>query len=316
MKSRVPFQVLFRNAALAVGTAASFAAVLPAEGHANQKVCRSLDQRYEQIEKEATTVEVNATLFTAAEKGCIDLARRLLEKGASLEARDRMGFSPLSRAAKSGQAEIVAMFLERGAAIDARSIEGSTALFEAAESGRLPIVQILVEKGAKVDLRGRSGITPLAAAAYMGSEPIVEFLMQKGADPNAADDTKKTAIIYAAGRGFSGIARLLLDHGVDVNARYGNDLTALMWAAGYSDEAGVDDVAKLMALLIERGARLDDQDNRGRTPLMIAAELNHEGAVDILLSHGADRSLRDRQGKSAGDLTTLTALREKLAAAR
>ena len=46
---------------------------------------------------------------------------------------------------------------------------------------------------------------------------------------------------------------------------------------------------------------------------MIAAELNHEAAVDLLLAHGADKSLKDKQGKSAGDLTTLTALRDKLA---
>ena len=47
---------------------------------------------------------------------------------------------------------------------------------------------------------------------------------------------------------------------------------------------------------------------------MIAAELNHEAAVDLLLAHGADPALRDRQGKSASDLTSLTALREKIAA--
>jgi ankyrin repeat protein len=46
---------------------------------------------------------------------------------------------------------------------------------------------------------------------------------------------------------------------------------------------------------------------------MIAAELNHAAAVDLLLPHGADKTLKDKQGKTAGDLTSLTALREKLA---
>jgi ankyrin repeat protein len=86
-----------------------------------------------------------------------------------------------------------------------------------------------------------------------------------------------------------------------------------MWAAGYSDEAGVNDVIEVMTLFLDRGARLDDQDNRGRTALMIAAELNHEAAVDLLLARGADKTLKDKQGKTAGDLTSLTALREKLA---
>ena len=305
---------LRRSRGLALVAAASSLAFAVASAHADVKICQALEQRYEQIERSATTLEVNAMLFSAAENGCEPLAKTLLDAGASLEARDGRGFNPLARAAKSGQKEIVALFLDRGAQIDARSLEGATALYEAAETGRLPIVRELVDRGANISLAGRSGITPLAAAAYMGSEPIVELLIEKGADPKIMDKTEKTAIVYAAGRGFPDIVTLLLDHGVDINARYGNDLTVLMWAAGYSDEAGTQDMEKVIKLLLDRGARLDDQDNRGRTPLMIAAELNHTVAVDLLLARGADKSLRDKQGKSAADLTTLTALREKLAA--
>jgi ankyrin repeat protein len=209
---------------------------------------------------------------------------------------------------------MVTLFLDKGAAIDAQNLDGSSALYQAAENGRLPVVQLLIERGANVSLAGRSGITPLSAAAYMGSVPIVELLMQKGADPKTVDTTGKTAIVYAAGRGFPAVVRLLLDHSVDVNARYGNDLTALMWAAGHSDEAGVRDVVEVMTLLLDKGAHIDDADNRGRTALMIAAELNHAAAVDLLIARGADKSLKDKEGKRASDLTSLTALRDKLAA--
>jgi len=286
------------------------------QAFASDKVCRSLEQRYEQIERDASSIEINNTLFSAAEKGCKGLVQHLLDSGASLEARDRLGIEPLGRAAAAGQGEIVALFLDRGAPVNARAIDGSTALYQAAEAGRLPIIHQLLDHGADVHLPGRSGICPLAAAAYMGSEPIVELLIKKGADPNATDNTQKSAITYAAGRGFPEIVRLLLDHGVDVNTRYGNDLTALMWAAGYSDEAGIDDVSKAITLLLDRGAHIDDKDNRGRTALMVAAELNHTGAADLLIARGADKNLRDKLGKSAADLTSVTALREKLTATR
>ncbi|MFZ2019857.1 MAG: ankyrin repeat domain-containing protein [Methyloceanibacter sp.] len=281
---------------------------------ANAKVCRSQEQRYEQIERDPTSVEINAALFSAADKGCTDLARNLLELGASLDARDRTGARPLARAAVAGEVEMVTLFLDRGAAIDAQNLEGSSALFQAAENGRLPVVKLLVERGANVGLPGRSGITPLAAAAYMGSVPIIELLMEKGADAKTPDNTGKAAIIYAAGRGFSPVVHLLLDHGVDVNARYGNDLTALMWAAGYSEEAGVQDAIAVTTMLLDSGGHIDDADNRGRTALMIAAELNHAEAVDLLIARGADKTLKDKEGKRASDLTTLTALRDKLAA--
>jgi uncharacterized protein len=302
----------FRVAAT-ITLAAFGLALLPASTLANVKVCRSLEQSYEQIQRGASSIEINAMLFSAADKGCLDLAKLLLGAGASVDARDRLGAKPLARAASAGQTEIVELLLEHKAPIDARDLDGSTALYKAAETGRLPMVKLLIEKGADINIPGRNGITPLSAGAYMGSAPIVQLLMDKGADPKVIDDTQKAAIVYSAGRGFTPVVRLLLDHNVDVNAKYGNDLTALMWAAGYSAEAGIKDVIDVMTLLIERGAHLDDQDNRGRSALMIAAELGHPAAVDLLLAHGADKSLKDKQGKTAGDLTTLTALRQKLA---
>jgi ankyrin repeat protein len=87
-----------------------------------------------------------------------------------------------------------------------------------------------------------------------------------------------------------------------------------MWSAGYTEEAGVDDVAKVITLLIDRGARIDDQDDRGRTALMTAAELGHTAAAELLISRGANRSLQDKDGKTASDLTRDEALRAKLAA--
>jgi len=107
---------------------------------------------------------------------------------------------------------------------------------------------------------------------------------------------------------------VLLGHGVDVNARYGNALTALIWAAGYSDEAGTEDVAETLNLLLDHCARSDDQDGRGRTALMTAAELGHGAAVELLMRRGADATVRDKAGKSAHDLAQSDAIRSKLGA--
>jgi ankyrin repeat protein len=281
---------------------------------AKVRVCQGLEQAYEQIKPTATTLEVNAALFSAADKRCDALAKRLLADGASLQARDRFGAMALSRAAKAGDVEIVELFLEHGAPINARNLDGSTALFLAAEAGRHSAVEALIAHGADVNLPGRSGTTPIAAAAYGGDEPLVHLLLDKGADANAVDGTGKTAICYAAARGFPPVVRRLLDSGVDPNKRYGNDLTALMWAAGYTEEAGTQDMDEIIKLLIARGAHLDDRDNRGRTALMIAAAVGHTTAAELLISSGADKAVRDKQGKSAGDLAANDELRARLAA--
>ena len=55
-----------------------------------------------------------------------------------------------------------------------------------------------------------------------------------------------------------------------------------MWAAGYSNEVPPGDALKTVSLLIERGARLDLKDNRGKTARMIAADMGHEAVLKVL----------------------------------
>lgn len=139
------------------------------------------------------------------------------------------------------------------------------------------------------------------------------LLLQHGAAPGAVDSTGKSAILYAAARGSAPIVAHLLDSGVAVNAVYGNDLMALMWAAGHANDVPEPDGLATVKLLLDRGARIDDADNRGRTALMIAAELGHAEIVDLLLARGARRERTDKDGKRAADLAATASLRTRLA---
>jgi uncharacterized protein len=79
-----------------------------------------------------------------------------------------------------------------------------------------------------------------------------------------------------------------------------------MWAAGHPDDVGDAEAMAVIGLLLERGARVDDADDRGRTALMIAAEQGHSGIVEVLLKAGAEPDRRDRDGKTAFDLASDT----------
>ena len=93
-----------------------------------------------------------------------------------------------------------------------------------------------------------------------------------------------------------------------MNRAWGHDLTALMWAAGHANDAPKSDGVAAARLLLDAGAKIDNQDDRGRTALMIAAERNHGHMVEILLDAGADSSIRDKNGSTALDLAASEAI--------
>ena len=175
-------QLTFRVAAT-LATTISCLALFPAGAFANAKVCRSQEQRYEQIERQPSSIEMNAALFSAADKGCLDLVKRLIEAGASVEARDRLGAKPLARAAAAGEPEIVALLLDHGAPIDARSLDGSTALTRRPRAGRLPVVRLLVERGAQVNLPGRTADNAALGRGLYGQRAHRAVLDREGRRP-------------------------------------------------------------------------------------------------------------------------------------
>jgi uncharacterized protein len=280
---------------------------------ADSERCRELGRNFEIREPQITAIEVSLTLFSAADRNCLDLVTQLLDQGASVDARDRMGARPLSHAARSGHLDMIDLLLARGAPINARDLNGATALYYAAERGHAPVVQRLIERGADIKLTGRSGVSPVAAAAYAGRDSIVGVLLAHGADGNAPDDTGKPPVVYAAASGRLDIIKQLMTAAhIDLNARYANELTLLMWASGPDQAIPEAQAIEVVSSLLDAGAHIEDRDARGRTALMIAAEGGHAEIADLLLVRGADPSLKDKAGKRAADLTVLSSLREKL----
>lgn len=300
---------MYRQFALLVSVVTTLASGAHA---AESDACRDNRLRFETIKPQISAIEVSLTLFSAVDKNCLDLATKLLDHGASIDARDRFGARPLSHAARFGHLPVVDLLLARGAPIDARNLAGATALYFAIDGDNTAVAQRLIERGADVNLAGRGGVTPLAVAAYRGNDGIAEALLARGADDRVADDTGKPPIVYAAAAGWSDVVTRLLARNVDVNARHANDLTLLMWACGPDESALENQSIKVVQLLLDAGAHIDDRDARGRTALMIAAEGGHANIANLLLARGADPALKDKQGLRAADLTVLTSLRERL----
>jgi ankyrin repeat protein len=87
-----------------------------------------------------------------------------------------------------------------------------------------------------------------------------------------------------------------------------------MWAAGHSNDVPVGEGLSTVALLVERGARLNLVDDRGRSALMTAAQRDHAEIATLLIERGADATLEDRQGMTALELAGSETLRHTLQA--
>jgi ankyrin repeat protein len=91
----------------------------------------------------------------------------------------------------------------------------------------------------------------------------------------------------AAGLGDANVVKLLVDAGEDVNGKCPAWMSSLHYAAlGNADREVFD-------LLVAKGADVDAADNKGRTPLMLAARLGNAGGVEALIAAGAALDAED-----------------------
>lgn len=100
--------------------------------------------------------EFGTALSSAARNGHVDLAKSLLEAGATKEISGFYLNNPLHGATKNGRTEIVSLLLEHGANPNTQNLEGETALFYCRH---LDIAHKLLEAGIDPDLKDRSGQT-------------------------------------------------------------------------------------------------------------------------------------------------------------
>ncbi|MEM3964467.1 MAG: ankyrin repeat domain-containing protein [Thermofilaceae archaeon] len=186
----------------------------------------------------------------------------------------------LHEAARKGDLQLVKKLVVKGADVNAKDLSGWTPLHYAAKEGHLEIVQFLVEKGASVNAEDISGWTPLHEAAYCGHLEIARFLAMRGANVNARENIDKaTPLHYAVKMGHLEVARLLIEKGANVNARNNNSETPLHIAThlGYLE---------IVQLLLKAGADPTLQDSKGRTPLDLAKEKGHVDVVQLLEDWG------------------------------
>lgn len=230
----------------------------------------------------------NTPLHAASNPGRLDMMQCLLEYGAKVDSRNTsLGQTPLHLAVADGFGKTAAarLLIERGATIDARQINGATPLHRAANCGMVAAARLLVQNGAAINAKTLAGETPLQHAmefavrcaesawrsgrgskALVQMEVTISFLLQCGAWPDSLSARGGRPLEQAWDLQNAHLVRILVAHGADVNLKPPKQgYTLLHWASGIGD-------SQLMQTLFDHGAdlMLHTTDHNGQTPLHLA----------------------------------------------
>ena len=162
---------------------------------------------------DATPLRWTEMLNAAALGSCNDL-QRLLDKGGSLNDRDRWERTPWLLAVLTGDLEKAKLLHSAGADIEDRERGGHTALMNCAARGNAAMLQWLVEIGADIEAADDARDTALLFAAHAGDTDCVQLLLKAGAEPNRKNEYEENAMSMAS---TEQIIRLLASAGADID---------------------------------------------------------------------------------------------------
>lgn len=259
----------------------------------------------------------DADLPAAAAMGDSEAVERLIALGLSIDGEDAKGATALIRAAGSGHAALVVQLLAAGADVGRVTRSGMHCLAAAVSAGREAVVRTLLHHHIAPDLPLAGGGTALMIAAALGQTGIAAALLEAGADANASDAQGMTpmhaAAQYAFDTGDSRNARTLFELLMQADARLdqrneaGQDALLILLGARAQPGARCDaeHLTRMAGLLLERGAKVDTQDQRGVGVLHACALHGLYGCARLLKAHGAPLDLVDGFGRSAADVAAV-----------
>jgi hypothetical protein len=163
-------------------------------------------------------------IHEAAKRGDIEKVRSILSNDKSqLEAKDRVGYTPLNWAAMRAKWDMVKFLLDMGANVNSLGFDKCTSLHCAAHHDNKDIIELLINKGADLSLKNAWGNTPLHVATQRGCAESAAMLIAKGADLQATSNEGWTPLHYAFKCGHKDLRKLLIEAGASktIKDKYG-----------------------------------------------------------------------------------------------
>ncbi|PJD94031.1 MAG: hypothetical protein CK425_12140 [Parachlamydia sp.] len=257
----------------------------------------------------------------------IPILEILVQNPANVNYRSNEGEYPLSIALRLGYIATAKFLLEKGASPDSRDSLGFLPIHYAAREGDIEMVKALIPFVANINDAQRPPVgsefyfpehafTPLCLAAMSRNADLVKLLLEMGADPNSATTAGRLPLHSAVQQRYYGIdekkdeavkeiIKLLIPLTNDLNKQGHLGRTPLADAAISSNTIGLN-------LLIEKGGKADIRDEIGMLPLHHAAYYGDVEIAKILIPLTPDINDNQTTGEMNEQLTPLlVALKNK-----
>ncbi|MBL7218798.1 MAG: ankyrin repeat domain-containing protein [Phycisphaerae bacterium] len=239
-------------------------------------------------------------LHLAAWEGSVDTVKFLVRHKANVNAKGTLGnHTPIFFAAAGGSYEVVEFLISRGVSATTGGKWGARPLWVAG-GGRWPVIRALSERLFCLDPMGsqKKNIVIKPSSLREGNHgKVVRLLVKNGAKVNRFIG-QTTPLHEACFAGNLRAAEVLLELGADPSVRTGDELFPDLWRRpGYNAlDCGVwgglrcnrERGGKLVEALIRAGAKVNQHDGTGKTPLHHAVENLHLDAIKTLLKAGAN----------------------------
>ena len=231
---------------------------------------------------------MNQQLRSAAQRGNLALVRQALQNGADVNgAHPEFGWTPLHYACWKGHLEVARFLLDSGATLHAIDKKGRTPLHHACQKGQLEVARFFLDSGATLHAPNNDGDTPFHDACTGGHLDVVQYLATScDADPKATTNNGATPLHNACAFGHLDVIRYLVTScDADLTATTSEGVTPFhcACAVGYLDV--------IRYLVTSHDANVNETaGDFGHTPLHFAcfSRSGHAGAVRYLLNAGAD----------------------------
>lgn len=229
-------------------------------------------------------------LRSAAWDNDVARARRLIRRGADVNAKDETQQSAYLIATSEGYLELLRLTLRHRALVDDKDSWHGTGLIRAAERGHALVVGELLGAGIDRDHVNRIGYQAIHEAVWFGEDTeayatTVRVLAAGGVQLDRPSvDEGLTPLQMARQRGYRGLEHILDTVTSAVPPPDADQ--ALLRAARAGD-------ADAVAIALRAGARIEARDRSGRTALLLAADRDRVAAARVLVAMGADPDALD-----------------------